>query len=728
MNEEQAAEQLASGDVKEVQVKTANKAVRIMRQEAAAKRDPTGVQGGDLDDSDDMKLESVLSDIISQTLADKMAKGDPEFKVFKENYDRVLEYYVERYDHIPDENHHEIFCEINDRIEEFISILSKQLYEFCDLSQFFCKAIKKMNPLTTVDDSENSKNKNTFLLVVETIAQIGNRLLNTDPQQTEAYFLEYAIDDLIEIVEVNIFKRNEMMYLFYCFMSNTVNSHLRVLHRLKEKMTSRDAFYYSLSKLLIYENDAADLAPELYSFYFENAAYGLLSSSPVTRTKSVTVLSYLSKASIEPIIPLLPRLESYASDVYWELKGQVLILCANTLIAFNTIEDDDGEGEGTGEGPMMIQQNDGEEAHKVDVDELPESIHEEPEEEKEEDTIQVEPIESSEMIHESPEMDASEIREQPEEQINDTQNLSKIELLQKLSEENQPLIFNIINQIFVPEAPKATLKIGLIYLAKILHFYPDFADQYLTILLSVPDAIRTSVVDVNPLPGTEEEVLVAGATTEKYRTYGAPMEWNPVYIATSLEAHIKNNELENLDWAHIEIFEACLQQDFDENAQDSYYEKWISIFNSLKSYFFISLCDPDFCRTSIEILKKIYIDKTMQTQFIKESRDIFVKTLRLLYQPDVEQQCKDMVKEFLEFLHSEDSPALKKLVYDVIKYFAEKNTDKFQSSNLIDLTASVVLKKRGVIFHSGSTKALPSNKTSNSQKGSSIGFNSARQT
>lgn len=225
------------------------------------------------------------------------------------------------------------------------------------------------------------------------------------------------------------------------------------------------------------------------------------------------------------------------------------------------------------------------------------------------------------------------------------------------------------------EAPKATLKIGLIYLAKILHFYPDFSDLYLQILLSVPDPIWTSVIECDPIPGTEEEVLVSGATTEKYRTYGAPLEWNPLQIATSLEKHVKDSNLENLDQSHIEIFESTLKQEFYENS----HEQWLTIFNSMKSYFFISLCDWDFCRISIEILKKVYVNPVMQDQFIHESKQIFVKTLKLLYQPDVEQECKDNVKEFLEFLHDneESTPELKKLVYDVIKYFAEKNTDKF---------------------------------------------------
>jgi len=102
-------------------------------------------------------------------------------------------------------------------------------------------------------------------------------------------------------------------------------------------------------------------------------------------------------------------------------------------------------------------------------------------------------------------------------------------------------LFDIIYSIFTQEAPKATLKIGLIYLSKILHYYPDFSDHYLQILLSVPDVIRSSVIECDPIPGTEEEVLVSGAMTDKYRTYGAPLEWHPLYIAQSLEKYVREH-------------------------------------------------------------------------------------------------------------------------------------------------------------------------------------------
>jgi hypothetical protein len=85
-----------------------------------------------------------------------------------------------------------------------------------------------------------------------------------------------------------------------------------------------------------------------------------------------------------------------------------------------------------------------------------------------------------------------------------------------------PILFDMINHLFSKDGPKATIKIGLIYLAKIMDYYPDFTPTYLQVLLECPENIRSATLEMDPLPGTEEEVYVSGANTEKYRTYGAP--------------------------------------------------------------------------------------------------------------------------------------------------------------------------------------------------------------
>lgn len=44
-----------------------------------------------------------------------MSKGDPEYKNFKENYDKIISYFTERFSYITDELVFDIFQEMNDR-------------------------------------------------------------------------------------------------------------------------------------------------------------------------------------------------------------------------------------------------------------------------------------------------------------------------------------------------------------------------------------------------------------------------------------------------------------------------------------------------------------------------------------------------------------------------------------------------------------------------------------
>jgi hypothetical protein len=55
-----------------------------------------------------------------------------------------------------------------------------------------------------------------------------------------------------------------------------------------------------------------------------------------------------------------------------------------------------------------------------------------------------------------------------------------------------------------------------------MDLYSRFTKRYLHILLTCPENVRSSTLDLRPVPGTEEEVYVSGVNTEKYRTYGAP--------------------------------------------------------------------------------------------------------------------------------------------------------------------------------------------------------------
>lgn len=73
--------------------------------------------------------------------------------------------------------------------------------------------------------------------MVETLTIIANKLLNTDPLQTELYFLEYGLQQILDVMASNTLKLNEMVVLCYCFVQSTNNSHYRVLNKISEKMS-----------------------------------------------------------------------------------------------------------------------------------------------------------------------------------------------------------------------------------------------------------------------------------------------------------------------------------------------------------------------------------------------------------------------------------------------------------------------------------------------------------
>lgn len=87
-----------------------------------------------------------------------------------------------------------------------------------------------------------------------------------------------------------------------------------------------------------------------------------------------------------------------------------------------------------------------------------------------------------------------------------------------------------------------------------------------------------------------------------------------------------------------------------------------------------------------------------------------------MYQPDTDEQCKDLVRDFLEILHDgsmegmgiggeeeedhigEPSQDLRDFVYQAIKAFAEQNQKAYRESNLVELMNKVVAGRRGDIF------------------------------
>ena len=88
-----------------------------------------------------------------------------------------------------------------------------------------------------------------------------------------------------------------------------------------------------------------------------------------------------------------------------------------------------------------------------------------------------------------------------------------------------------------------------------------------------------------------------------------------------------DQKLENLEWPHIEIFDACTYIDF----RDEDLEQWLAILSKMKNHFLIALCYREFSLTTIRILKKFFFHPEIQKNVIEESLEIFIRMLKLLY-------------------------------------------------------------------------------------------------
>lgn len=203
------------------------------------------------------------------------------------------------------------------------------------------------------------------------------------------------------------------------------------------------------------------------------------------------------------------------------------------------------------------------------------------------------------------------------------------------------------------------------------------------------------------------------------------MHWDQTKIIQSLEKFILENQMDELEWPHLEVFKAATRLDvmnmdkmvkLEESASE-----WVRIFKSLKAYIFLALKEREYSEAAIDILEMFTARfGKIREECLDESLEIMIKSLQFLYQPDIEVECKDNIQKYLEGLYfgransidseGEGLQRQKDFVYNAIKNFAELNQKSYQSSNLIGLMNEIVQDRRGEIFPADQATIVSSEK------------------
>ena len=252
-----------------------------------------------------------------------------------------------------------------------------------------------------------------------------------------------------------------------------------------------------------------------------------------------------------------------------------------------------------------------------------------------------------------------------------------------------PELNQLVFSLFHPSEVPNVLRIGVVYLASTLQNVDGLCEVYIKCLLRLPSSILTQVLDPKETAPTP---CVMGFDTQTYHLTGAPSYWEPLTVAKSLSAYIQTNELESLEQPHIQILQACLNNSLEN-------EDWLEVFETLKDYLFVGLCDTDICEGAIRILKVFFTAEKLMNYLFEHSEETLIKSLNLLLTSETDKQCIEATIGFLKSLYWEaQTEALREFVFRVVKNFAEKYPVVFERSELVEVINEMIRHRRGDIF------------------------------
>lgn len=79
--------------------------------------------------------------------------------------------------------------------------------------------------------------------------------------------------------------------------------------------------------------------------------------------------------------------------------------------------------------------------------------------------------------------------------------------------------------------------------------------------------------------------------------------------------------------------------------------------------------------------------------------------MELIYQPDIEEECKENILDLFKFLVSE-SEVYKEYVYQIIKRFSERSHSRFLRTNIIKFMNELARERRVKMFGDNTLETL----------------------
>ena len=162
--------------------------------------------------------------------------------------------------------------------------------------------------------------------------QVFGEELAHDPNCSPILFLEsIGLEYLLEFAKKYSNKKDAIVHIMMSICPSGEYMHLRLLKRI-EKMIGSDS--RNLSALLAHMSAYQAIEGfegEIFNFYWTKAIYFLEFPCPKIRTNALKILNEISRFDYTRMPSCYAHLRLQCSEVWWETKAQILIICANQL-------------------------------------------------------------------------------------------------------------------------------------------------------------------------------------------------------------------------------------------------------------------------------------------------------------------------------------------------------------------------------------------------------------
>lgn len=229
------------------------------------------------------------------------------------------------------------------------------------------------------------------------------------------------------------------------------------------------------------------------------------------------------------------------------------------------------------------------------------------------------------------------------------------------------------------------MTIGFAALCESICNHVELLDPFVERLLAEHN-VRRSLISLKDCP---EKIIIDSSALGTYKLTPVQTHWSAIRIVQAIAKSVQNAKLGNLEQGHLDLLFASIGS-LEEFPADEVHE-WVALFDILKDYLLVELCDDRVCEGISELLL-FFLDSTKPliraaaTSILKPDSDGSVPPLfgilKLVF-PDGAPSCRKVLLSFLSELAQNE--VFFPHVYALVQNFRQKYPIQFSQSDLKQL-------------------------------------------